>query len=125
MKRRVTIAVLILGAIALGAGLLAAVPRLPDRGSSVPTAKLMKGPLQLTVHAIGELRAGRTMTLVAPAVGGMLRLVKLVQTGMPVKSGEVVAEFDPADQQFALEQAKSELAEAEQEVEDAIERRYS
>ena len=116
MKRRVTIAVLILGAIALGAGLLAAVPRLPDRGSSVPTAKLMKGPLQLTVHAIGELRAGRTMTLVAPAVGGMLRLVKLVQTGMPVKSGEVVAEFDPADQQFALEQAKSELAEAEQQI---------
>ena len=39
MKRRVTIAVVILGAIALGAGLLAAVPRLPDRGSSVPTAK--------------------------------------------------------------------------------------
>ena len=116
MKRRVTIAVLILGAIALGAGLLAAVPRLPDRGSSVPTAKLMKGPLQLTVHAIGELRAGRTMTLVAPAVGGMLRLVKLVQTGMPVKSGDVVAEFDPADQQFALEQAKSELAEAVQEI---------
>jgi hypothetical protein len=45
MKRRVMIAVLILGAIALGAGLLAAVPRLPDRGTSVPTAKLMKGPL--------------------------------------------------------------------------------
>jgi HlyD family secretion protein len=116
VKRRLTIAVLILGAIALGAGLIAAVPRLPDRGTSVPTAKLVKGPLQLTVHAMGELRAGRTMTLVAPPVGGMLRVVKLVQTGLPVKSGDVVVEFDPADQQFALDQAKSEVAEAEQEI---------
>ena len=35
---------------------------------------------------------------------------------MPVKAGEPVVEFDPADQQYALEQAKSELAEAEQEI---------
>ena len=56
------------------------------------------------------------MTLVAPPVGGMLRLVKMVPTGVPVKSGEVIVEFDPADQQFTLEQAKSEVAEAEQEI---------
>jgi multidrug efflux pump subunit AcrA (membrane-fusion protein) len=116
VKRRTTIAVLVIGAIGLGAGIIAAVPRLPDRGTTVPTARLAKGPLQLTVHATGELRAGRTMTLVAPAVGGMLRVVKLVQTGVSVKSGDVVVEFDPAEQQFALDQAKSEVAEAEQEI---------
>ena len=37
-----------------------AVPRLPDRGNAVPTAIVTKGPLQLTVHAEGDLRAGRT-----------------------------------------------------------------
>jgi HlyD family secretion protein len=116
MKRRTTTAVLLVGALALGAGLIAAVPRLPERGTTVPTARLVKGPLQLTVHATGDLRAGRTMTLVAPAVGGMLRVVKLVQTGIAVKSGDIVVEFDPADQQFALDQAKSEVAEAEQEI---------
>ena len=46
----------------------------------------------------------------------MLRIVTLVQTGTTVKAGEPVVEFDPADQQYALEQAKSELAEAEQEI---------
>jgi multidrug resistance efflux pump len=46
----------------------------------------------------------------------MLRVVKLIQTGVAVKSGDVVVEFDPADQQFALDQAKSEVAEAEQEI---------
>ena len=56
------------------------------------------------------------MTLVTPPVGGMLRVVSMKTTGMPVKSGEVVMEFDPADQEYALEQAKSELAEAEQEI---------
>jgi multidrug resistance efflux pump len=78
--------------------------------------KLAKGPLKLSVHATGDLRAGRTMTLVAPPVGGMLRIVKMVPTGVSIKSGDVVIEFDPADQQFALEQAQSEVSEAEQEI---------
>ena len=91
-------------------------PRLTDRGAAVPTAKLTKGPLRLTVHATGDLRAGRTMTLVAPPVGGMLRIVKMVPTGATVKEGEVIIEFDPADQQFTLEQSKSEVQEAEQEI---------
>jgi HlyD family secretion protein len=42
--------------------------------------------------------------------------VTLIPTGTPIKSGDPVVEFDPADQQYALEQAKSELAEAEQEI---------
>jgi len=102
--------------VALGAAAVLAVPRLPDRGNGVPTAPVSKGPVKVTIYATGELRAGRTMTLVTPPVGGMLRIVQMKITGQPVKNGEVVMEFDPADQQYALEQAKSELAEAEQEI---------
>jgi HlyD family secretion protein len=116
VKRRLVRALVVVGVIALGAAIAIAVPRLPERGNSVPTAKVTKGVLNLTVHAIGELRAGRTMTLVAPAVGGMLRIVKLIPTGISVKAGETVVEFDPADHEYALEQAKSEVAEAEQEI---------
>jgi membrane fusion protein (multidrug efflux system) len=72
--------------------------------------------VQVKVHATGELRAGRTMALVAPPVGGMLRIVRLVTTGMPVKAGEVVMEFDAADHEYQLEQARMDLAEAEQEI---------
>jgi HlyD family secretion protein len=114
MKRRVTWAVVALVVVAVGTAMAIAVPRLPDRGNATPTARVMKGALKLTVHATGELRAGRTMTLVAPPVGGMLRIVNLVPTGGTVKSGDTVMEFDPADQQYALEQARSELEEAEQ-----------
>ena len=116
MRRRLVLTVVALAVIAAAAAAAIAVPTLPARRSAVPTARLVKGPLKLTVHANGELRAGRTATLVTPPVGGMLRIVTLVQTGMPIKAGDPVVEFDPADQQYALEQAKSELAEAEQAI---------
>jgi HlyD family secretion protein len=115
MKRRLLLCVIALVVIAAAAAAVA-VPTLPARRNAVPTARVTKGPLKLTVHATGELRAGRTVALVTPPVGGMLRIVTLVQTGMTIKAGDSVVEFDPADQQYALEQAKSELAEAEQEI---------
>jgi HlyD family secretion protein len=116
MTRRIVLP--ILGVVVIGAAAAAAVavPTLPARRDVVPTTRAAKGPLKLTVHATGDLRAGRTVTLVTPPVGGMLRIVTLVATGVSIKSGDPVVEFDPADQQYALEQAKSELAEAEQEI---------
>jgi HlyD family secretion protein len=114
MKKPFGLVVAVAGVLALGAALAMAVPRLPDRGATVPTARVVQGPLKLTVHASGELRAGRTITLVTPPVGGMLRIVDMLPTGAMVQAGDVVMEFDPADQIYALEQAKSEMAEAEQ-----------
>lgn len=115
MKRpRLARTLAVLFVIGLGTAIAVAVPRLPKGGITTPTARVTKGPLKLTVHATGELRAGRSVTLVTPPVGGMLRIVRMIPTGEPVKAGEIVMEFDPADQVYALEQAKSELAEAEQ-----------
>ena len=116
MRRRIVLPAIVLAVIAAAGAAAVAVPTLPSRSNPVPTARVMKGPLKLTVHATGELRAGRTVALVTPPVGGMLRIVTLVPTGTSVKAQEAVVEFDPADQQYALEQAKSELAEAEQEI---------
>jgi HlyD family secretion protein len=116
IKRRIVLASVVVGVLALGAAIVVAVPRLPDRGKQIPTTKLIKGTLQASVHATGDLRAGRTVSLAAPSVGGMLRIVHMLTTGSAVKAGDVVVEFDPADQQFALAQAKSEVAEAEQEI---------
>jgi HlyD family secretion protein len=101
---------------AIAATFATGAPVLPERRSSVPTAKVVRGPLKLTVYATGELRAGRTMNIVAPPAGGTLRILKLLPTGTPVKKDDVVIEFDPADQIFAVEQAKSDLAEAEQQI---------
>jgi HlyD family secretion protein len=117
LKRRILVAAGLIAVIGAGAAMTVAVPKLPERGSDVPSARVARSPLKLTVHAMGDLRAGRTITLVAPQVGGgSLRIVRLVPTGVQVKKDDPVMEFDPADQLYALAQAQSELAEAEQEI---------
>ena len=84
---------------------------------SVPTTRVVRGPLELSVHTVGDLRASKSVNLQAPAVGGgLLRLVKMAETGSSVHSGEVILEFDPTEQQYSLEQAQSQVAEAEQQV---------
>jgi multidrug resistance efflux pump len=114
-KRLVWIGALV-AVVAIAATFSMAGTVLPEKRSSVPTAKVVRGPLKLTVYATGELRAGRTMSLMVPPAGGSLRIVKLLTTGTPVKKDDVVIEFDPADQQFALEQATTDLDEAEQQI---------
>ena len=101
---------------AVGVGMVKGSTVLPERRLPVPTAKVVRGSLKLTVYATGELKAGRTVNMVAPPAGGSLRILKLLPTGTRVKKDDVVIEFDPADQQFNLEQAKSDLDEAEQAI---------
>ncbi|MGH9411673.1 MAG: efflux RND transporter periplasmic adaptor subunit [Vicinamibacterales bacterium] len=105
-----------IAAVLVVASLGLARPALPQARSPVPTAKVVRGPLKLTVYATGELRAGQTVNLMAPSAGGQIRIMKLLQTGTQVKAGDVVMEFDPSDQQFALEEAESAVAEADQEI---------
>jgi HlyD family secretion protein len=114
--RRIIWSVAVVALAAVAATFATGAPVLPTTRNAVPTAKVVRGPLKLTVYATGELRAGRTVNLMAPPAGGTLRIVKLVQTGMAVKKDDVVIEFDAADQQYQLDQAKTDLAEAEQQI---------
>src|SRR4051794_28626704 len=114
--RRILAVAVVLAVAAVAVALAKGSPVLPDTRPAVPIAKVVRGPLKLTVYAFGELRAGRTVGLVAPPAGGSLRILKLLPTGTAVKKDEPVIEFDPSDQQFNVEQAKSDLAEAEQAI---------
>ena len=109
-----------LGLLAVAAAVAAVVPAAhqPAAGGrgGVPSSRVTRGTLKLDVYANGELRASRVASLMAPPAGGALRLVRMTDTGAAVRTGDVVMEFDPASQQFALEQAKSTLAEAGQEI---------
>lgn len=84
--------------------------------STLPTAEVVKGPLSLDVNATGELRATRMVPVSAPPVGGALRVLTIASTGQRVEPGDVIVEFDPVDQQFALQEALSQLEQAEQEI---------
>jgi biotin carboxyl carrier protein len=86
-------------------------------GSDLPTARVKRGDLDMKVYETGELRASHSEMLIAPPIGGgALQLTYLLHTGAAVKKGELVMEFDPSEQHFKLEQNRSELLQAEQEI---------
>jgi multidrug resistance efflux pump len=85
-------------------------------GAVVPTARVVLGPLDRNIVTTGELRAGQSRLLIAPSIGGTLRILHMLPTGAPVEAGEVVIELDPTEQLFQLEQARSELLQADQEI---------
>ena len=105
--------------LAAGIGVVIAASRVPltTKTDEIPLAVVTRGDIDLWVHASGELRASHTIMLSAPAVGGdALQLTRLVRTGQAVKKGDIVFEFDPSEQLYKLEQNRSELLQAEQEI---------
>jgi HlyD family secretion protein len=102
--------VLLVMALAVLRGVSASVPR------SVPTTHVQRGRVQVTVYTVGDLRASHAAQLATPPMGGQLQLVHLAETGDAVKAGDVVVEFDSAEQEFNLEQARFDLQLAEQEI---------
>jgi HlyD family secretion protein len=91
--------------------------QLKPQEAGIPTTKVLRGEVDTSIHATGELKSTKTMMLTAPAVGGQLRLITLKPTGSPVKSGEIVMAFDPSDHENKLIEERAQLLEAELEIE--------
>ncbi len=92
----------------------------PPVDTAIPTTKVRRGDLTLTVSAGGELRGGNSEVLSAPlTTGGELHITTLRKTGEVVKAGDAVVEFDPTDQEYRLKEAEADLAEAKLKVEQA------
>ena len=63
----------------------------------VPAAKVRRADFVISVRARGEIKSTRSVILTAPQVPDT-RIVKLIESGRPVRKGEVVVEFDAAQQ---------------------------
>lgn len=86
----------------------------------IPTGKIQKSDLQIKVFTDGTLRTMHYDQITAPPVaGGSLQIIKLAPTGTIVHSGDVVLAFDPSQQEYNLGQSRSDMAEAQQEIEKA------
>ncbi|HEY1679449.1 MAG TPA: HlyD family efflux transporter periplasmic adaptor subunit [Candidatus Sulfotelmatobacter sp.] len=100
-------------------GVVAAVRRSSPAATTaeIPTTRVKRGDLEMKVHVTGELRATHSEMMTAPPIGGgALQLTHLLHTGVAVKKGDLVMEFDPSEQHYKLEQSRSELLQAEQEI---------
>ena len=85
--------------------------------SEIPTATVKEVDLQLKVFTTGALKTSQSRTVIAPPIaGGTLQIVTLAHAGAQVRTGDVVLEFDPSQQEYNLGQNRSDLLQAEQEI---------
>ena len=115
MRRR-SIATAAVGIALVAATVFVWMRVVPSAAPTLPTGRVQKGRVQLKVYTTGELRAARSTQLIAPPIGGQMQIVNVAKSGQWISEGEPVIEFDPAEQEFQLEQSQFDLASAEQEL---------
>jgi hypothetical protein len=118
MKRAILISalvILVLAALAWG-GMRVMQLTAPEERNEIPSTRVRKGKVVISVSARGELQGGNSEVLTAPMVGGDLPITSLREPGEMVKPGDVVVEFDTTAQEYNLREAQADFAEAEQQV---------
>ena len=95
--RRVKIITWILGLALCGGGVVAAYKYTGTTEVEVAVARVRRGDFIISVRTRGDIKSARSLVMKAPQVPG-LRIVKLAPAGRPVKKGDVVVEFDGAQQ---------------------------
>ncbi|HEX3096301.1 MAG TPA: MdtA/MuxA family multidrug efflux RND transporter periplasmic adaptor subunit [Usitatibacter sp.] len=89
----------------------------PNRPQPVTAVKARLGDVNIVQTGLGTAVASRTAT-VRPRVDGLLQNIAF-SDGQLVKSGQVLAEIDPAPFQVALDQAEGQLARDRAQLENA------
>ena len=112
--RRLTFVVVAL-VIAAGGTLLAA--RLVRSTPSIPMYEVSSGEFVDHLQLRGNLKALKSVVLTAPSSAGELQILQLAKSGTMVKKGDQVAQFDTNNLAMLLLQQRTELRQAESEIE--------
>src|SRR5579871_5635135 len=117
MKTRILmLLLLVLGGIAWGSLRLIKATGNSDT-VEIPSTKVKKGRVTLSVAARGELQGGNSEMLTAPMTGGGdMAITSLRDPGEVVNAGDTVVQFDTTQQEYNLREAEADLAEAQQQV---------
>ncbi len=90
-----------------------------ERVFSAEVATLAFGPETPVLTGFGEVRSSRSLELRAPAEGRVLELSPGFAEGGAVSGGQLLMRIDPADAQSALDTARADLRDAENELAEA------
>ena len=103
---RLVFLALILGAAWWGYGYF---KQMPQRQSTVATAKVRQGDVVVRSYARGELRAVRSSTLTAPNLFGTVQVTKMAEMGALAHEKDLIVEFDDAELISRLEEKQLEI----------------
>ena len=117
MKKAIAALVVLLTVAGVVAAVVVAAPRWSRAGAgAIPTAVVQKGTFVDYLQVRGEIRPVRSIVLTAPSSGADMQIIELAANGATVAAGDVVVQFDPTTQLRAIEQRRSELKQAESEI---------
>ena len=119
MKFRILLVIAVLAVITAAAfgtrKLVKAV--ITQTGPELPSTKVRRGRVTISVTARGELQGGNTEMIIVPPTGAdSTAITSLREPGEMVEVGDTVVEFDTTLQEYNLREAEADLAEAEQMV---------
>jgi HlyD family secretion protein len=102
-------------ALACGGAAVAAYRLTGTTEVDVPVAKVRRADFVISVRARGEIKSTRSVILTAPQVPDT-RIVKLIESGRTVKKGQVVVEFDAAQQEQNVLERSTTVRTADSEI---------
>jgi HlyD family secretion protein len=112
-KTWIIMAFLLVSVVLLGA------VRYGNRSPSVPTLAVKRGDFIDSLQFRGEVKALKSVSIVAPAEAGDFQILKITPDGTQVKQGDVVVEFDKTRTQQDIAQHRSTLKSAQAEIDQA------
>lgn len=104
-----------MAAAVIGGGIYAAYHYGGATEVDVPVARVRRGDFIISVRTRGEIKSTRSVILTAPQVPNP-QIVKLAESGKPIKKGEVVVEFDAVQQQENLIERTTSVRTADSEI---------
>src|SRR5262252_910339 len=81
----------------------------------VPVAKVRRADFVISVRVRGEIKSTRSVMLAAPQVPDV-RITRLVESGKPVRKGDIVVEFDAAQQEQNLLERNTSVRTVDSEI---------
>ena len=108
-------------AFVLGAGYggYALYNKLPKKAQTLPTAKARFGDVIIKAYTRGELRAARSVTLVAPNLFSTVQVTRIAPMGSFAHEKDLVVEFDDSERRAQLEETQLEVAQTEESIKQA------
>lgn len=115
-RRRWTLLAVVL---VVGAGASLLVAQMVRSTPSAPVLEVRSGEFVDYLPLRGNLKALKSVVLSAPSSAGDLQIISLAKNGTPVKKGDTVVQFDLKQLELRLLQQRTELRQAESEIERA------
>jgi multidrug efflux pump subunit AcrA (membrane-fusion protein) len=115
LRKKRTTTWVVLALLATAGGYAALRVYAPGGVVAVPTARVERKEFLVTVRSRGEIKSDRSVRIAAPRTPN-LQIVRLAQTGRPIKQGDVVVAFDSATQEERYLEQETQVRQVESEI---------